>query len=162
LPALIAPSNAPIESSIDSELHDYTGDFQLSALLDALEEDDESEPDHPRKQHFNAQKVVSRSPLEWKPRNNTAAYSFSMTAALLEDEVISMQFVEGASDLVVFENFLYYTLDHLRSHEKYKHRPIVALVDNARTHSHEEIGKMKTTIIYNAQWSNCNRLSSTE
>jgi transposase len=80
-----------------------------------------------------------------------------MTAALLEDEVIAMQFVEGASDSVVFENFLYHTLHHLRSHEDYKHRPIVALVDNARTHSHAGLAtlarKMKTTIVYNAQYS---------
>ena len=101
--------------------------------------------------------MISRDIIQSKPRKNTGAYSFSMTAALLEDQVISMQIVEGASDSVVFENFLYHTLNHLRRHDKYKNRPIVALIDNARTHAHEGIEtlavKMKATILYNAQYS---------
>ena len=45
--------------------------------------------------------------------------------------VISMQVVEGGTDAVIFENFLYRTLESIRRSPNIRNKPIVILMDNA-------------------------------
>lgn len=64
----------------------------------------------------------------------TTCYSFSFMAAMTQDRVVSMQVIEGGTDGVIFENFVYRTLNKLRGDPKTAHKDIVILADNARIH----------------------------
>jgi transposase len=85
------------------------------------------------------------------------SYTFSITAAMTLERVVSMQIIEGTYDRVMFENFLYRTVNKLRVDPLTKTREIAILVDNAQIHKHPWITtiaeKMKVTIIYSAQYS---------
>jgi hypothetical protein len=49
-----------------------------------------------------------------RPNEQVGQYSFSLLAAITQDKVLSMQLLEGGTDAVLFENFLYRTLNKLR------------------------------------------------
>ncbi len=54
-------------------------------------------------------KFFSKSNHHIKPVN----YSFSITAAICFDRVVGFQVIEGGTDTIVFENFLYHLLSKL-------------------------------------------------
>jgi hypothetical protein len=60
-------------------------------------------------------------------------------ASMSLDRVISMQITEGGTDSVVFENFLYRTLNSLRQRADIKDKHIIVLMDNATIHKHSMI-----------------------
>ncbi len=68
--------------------------------------------------------------------------------------VISMQVVEGGTDAVVFENFLFKTLDSLRRSPANRDKQIVVLIDNATIHKspivYDTARRMKVTLLLNA------------
>lgn len=65
--------------------------------------------------------------------------------------------IEGGTDAVIFENFIYRTLNKLRNDPRTAHKDIVLLVDNARIHKgsivNETVRKMKATLLFSAQYS---------
>jgi hypothetical protein len=84
-------------------------------------------------------------------------YSFSMTAAITQDRLVGFQVVEGGSDSVLFENFLYRVLMQLRKDQRTRRRRIVVYLDNARTHKSPMLTRLaqKTgvTFLYSPQYS---------
>ena len=76
---------------------------------------------------------------EYAATQKSATYTFSVTAAMTMDRVVGMQVVEGGSDAVIFENFLYRTVHALRSAPGTKGKRILVLIDNARTHQREHV-----------------------
>ena len=68
--------------------------------------------------------------------------------------VISMQVVEGGTDAVIFENFLFKTLDSLRWSPGNRYKQIVVLIDNATIHKsfivYDTARRMKVTLLLNA------------
>ena len=75
---------------------------------------------------------LSRQPVTEK----RSSYTFSLIAAMTPVEVVSAQLIDGSVDWVVFENFLYSTLNSLRRDARYKDATIVVLADNASVHKH--------------------------
>ena len=67
-------------------------------------------------------------------KKRTGQYAFSITAAISQEDLVGFQLVEGGSDGVLFENFMYKVLNQLRLDSKHKDRKIVVLLDNAATH----------------------------
>ena len=53
------------------------------------------------------------------------------------DKVISMQVLEGGTDGILFENFIYHTLNKLRRDPSTVNKQIVLLMDNATIHKCE-------------------------
>ena len=47
-----------------------------------------------------------------------------------QDKVISMQVLEGGTDAILFENFIYNTLNKLRKDPSKTNKQIVLLMDN--------------------------------
>ena len=94
---------------------------------------------------------------EFQRTQTSTTYTFSMTAAMTMDRVVAMQIVEGGSDAVIFENFLYRTVHALRSAHSTKNKRILVLLDNARTHRREHAQnlaeKQGFTVLYLAQYS---------
>ena len=84
-------------------------------------------------------------------------FNLKLIAAMTINHVISMQIVEGGTDAVVFENFLFKTLDSLRWIPANRDKPIVVLMDNATIHKspvvYNTACKMKVTLMLNSQYS---------
>ena len=76
---------------------------------------------------------------EYAATQKSTTYTFSVTAAMTMDRVVGMQVVEGGSDAVIFENYLYRTVHALRSAPSINGKRILVLIDNARTHQREHI-----------------------
>ena len=76
---------------------------------------------------------------------------------MTKDKVISIQMLEGGTDAVVFENFIYCTLNFLRRDPSTANKDIVLFMDNAAIHKKstvfETARKMKANILFNAQYS---------
>ena len=76
---------------------------------------------------------------------------------MTKDKVISIQMLEGGIDAVVFENFLYCTLNKLRRDSSTANKDIVLFMDNAAIHKKstvfETARRMKANILFNAQYS---------
>ena len=53
------------------------------------------------------------------------------------DKVISMQVLEGGTDAILFENFIYHTLNKLWKDPATANKQIVLLMDNATIHKCE-------------------------
>ena len=53
------------------------------------------------------------------------------------DKVISMQVLEESTDAILFENFIYHTLNKLRKDPATANKQIVLLMDNATIHKCE-------------------------
>ncbi len=68
-----------------------------------------------------------------------------------------MQVLEGGTDAVLFENFLYRTLNKLRQNAQTVNKSIVVLMDNATIHKHSTVfqtaRRMKVSVLMNAQYS---------
>ena len=83
-------------------------------------------------------------------------FSLCFTAAMSQDEVISMQLLDGNQDSVIFENFVYCTFKALRDSDKYEGRQIVAFIDNARIHKKAEVistlTRLGVDVIFNAPY----------
>ena len=81
-------------------------------------------------------------------------FNLSLIAAMTINQIISMQIVEGGTDAVVFENFLFRTLDSLRRIPANRDKHIVVLVDNATIYKNPVVyntaRKMKVTLLMNA------------
>ena len=81
-------------------------------------------------------------------------FSFSFIAANSQDKVISSQLLEGGVSSVVFENFVYHTLRHLRTSRETADKDIILFMDNAVIHKHsvvlETASKFKANVIFNA------------
>jgi transposase len=81
----------------------------------------------------------------------------SFIAAMTQDKVVSSQLIEGGVDSVVFENFIYHTLRHLRTNSETANKDIILLMDNAVIHKHsiviETARKFKVNILFNAEYS---------
>jgi transposase len=75
-------------------------------------------------------------------------------ASMTYDKVVSAQLVEGTFDQVLFENFLYRTLNSMRLDKNSKDKHIVILMDNAAIHKnstiYETARKMNASIVLNA------------
>lgn len=84
-------------------------------------------------------------------------FSFSFIAAISQAKVISTQILEGGVSSVVFENFVYHTLRHLRTSRDTKDKDIVLLMDNAVIHKHsivlETARKFRVNVLFNAEYS---------
>ena len=50
-----------------------------------------------------------------------------------------MHVIEGGTDAVIFENFMYHCLKKLRSDPLSRHKHIVVLMDNATIHKHSSL-----------------------
>ena len=50
-----------------------------------------------------------------------------------------MQVIEGGTDAVIFENFIYHCLKKLRTDPTTRHKHIVVLMDNATIHKHSSV-----------------------
>jgi transposase len=65
--------------------------------------------------------------------------------------------IEGNVSGVLFENFLFHTINHLRSLPKNRGKEIVVFMDNARIHKHplviESLKLSKVHVLFNSQYS---------
>ena len=68
-----------------------------------------------------------------------------------------MHVVEGGTDAVIFENFLFRTLDSIRRTPTNCNKPIVILMDNAVIHKtpvvYNTAKRMNATLLLNAEYS---------
>jgi transposase len=78
-------------------------------------------------------------------------------ACISLDRVVSAQMSSGCSDSVMFENFIYRTLNKLRLDDATRHKTIVLLLDNAAIHKTDAVlqtaHKMGAVVLFNAQYS---------
>ena len=85
------------------------------------------------------------------------SFNITLIAAMAKDRVVSMQMLEGGTDAVVFENFIYCTLNKLRRDPSTAGKDIVLFMDNATIHKksfvYETARRMKANILFNAQYS---------
>lgn len=81
----------------------------------------------------------------------------SFIAAITLTSVISCQLIEGNVDSVLFEDFIYETLNHVRSNQDMKDKDVVLFMDNAVIHRHsavlETVRKFKVITLFNAEYS---------
>lgn len=58
---------------------------------------------------------------------------------------------------MVFENFIYHTLRHVRTDDSLKDKDVILLMDNAVIHKHstvlETARKFKVNVLFNAEYS---------
>ena len=84
-------------------------------------------------------------------------YNLTLIAAMTIQNVISMQVVEGGTDAVIFENFLFRTLESIRKSQTTRNKPIVILMDNAVIHKtpvvYNTAKRMNATLLLNAEYS---------
>ncbi len=84
-------------------------------------------------------------------------YNLTLMAAMTIQNVISMQVVEGGTDAVIFENFLFRTLESIRRSPTTRNKPIVILMDNAVIHKtpvvYNTAKRMNATLLLNAEYS---------
>lgn len=84
-------------------------------------------------------------------------FSFSFIAAISQTKVVASQILEGGVSSVVFENFVYHTLRHLRTDRDTKDKDIVLLMDNAVIHKHSVVldtaRRFKANVLFNAEYS---------
>ena len=84
-------------------------------------------------------------------------YNLTLIAAMTIQNVISMQVVEGGTDAVIFENFLFRTLESIRRSPTTRNKPIVILMDNAVIHKtpvvYNTAKTMNATLLLNAEYS---------
>ena len=84
-------------------------------------------------------------------------YNLTLIAAMTIQNVISMQVVEGGTDAVIFENFLFRTLESIRRSPTTRNKPIVILMDNAVIHKtpvvYNTAKRMNATLLLNAEYS---------
>jgi hypothetical protein len=77
-----------------------------------------------------------------------------LIAGITQDQVLGMQVIEGGTDAVIFENFIYHCLKKLRTDPLTRHKHVVVLMDNATIHKHssvkETIVQLKATLLLNA------------
>ena len=89
--------------------------------------------------------------------NKRQQYSLSLIAAMSQHKVVSSQIIEGGVDSVLFENFIYNTLRHLRTSRATKDKDIILLMDNAVIHKNsivlETARKFQVTVLFNAEYS---------
>ena len=92
-----------------------------------------------------------------KPREKQQQYSLSMISAITPDRVLANQIVEGSVDSVLFENFIYQTLLHLRSDQATAEKEVLLFLDNAVIHKHcsvlETARRFKVNVLFNAEYS---------
>ena len=83
-------------------------------------------------------------------------FNLSLIAAITINHVISMQIVEGGTDAVVFESFLFKTLHSVWRIPANREKHIV-LMENATIHKspvvYNTARKIKVTLLVNAQYS---------
>ena len=84
-------------------------------------------------------------------------YSVTLISAVAYDGVIANQLVEGGVDATVFEHFLFRTLEHVKTDNKYAQKRVVLLMDNATIHRHAIVIdcalKMKVVLMFNPPYS---------
>lgn len=70
---------------------------------------------------------------------------------------MSSQIIEGAFNAILFENFIYQTLRHIRTDKEQSQRKVVLLMDNAIIHRFSEVletaKRFKVVILFNAEYS---------
>ena len=80
-----------------------------------------------------------------------------MISAISQDHVVANQIVEGSVDSMLFENFIYKTLLHLRKNKATAAKQIVLFLDNAVIHKHSSVletaRKFKVNVLFNAEYS---------
>ena len=80
-----------------------------------------------------------------------------MISAITQDRVLANQVVEGSVDSVLFENFIYQTLLHLRTDHNTATKEILLFLDNAVIHKHsgvlDSVRKFKVNVLFNAEYS---------
>ncbi len=90
-------------------------------------------------------------------KEESVQYSFSVIAAISTRRVEAVQIIEGTTDSVVFENFIYKMLNNLRSQEATKKREIALILDNVSFHKNHRvlstIEAFKATVLFNAEYS---------
>ena len=84
-------------------------------------------------------------------------FNLTLLAAMTIRNVISMQVVEGGTDAVIFENFIFRTLDSIRRSPSTCNKHIVILMDNAVIHKTQAVYDtarlMNATLLINAEYS---------
>ena len=84
-------------------------------------------------------------------------YNLTLIAAMTIQNVISMQVVEGGTDAVIFENFVFRTLESIRRSPTTRNKPIVILMDNAVIHKtpvvYNTAKRMNATLLVNSEYS---------
>ena len=84
-------------------------------------------------------------------------YSFSLLAAISQDQIISHQVIEGGVDSVMFEHYVYKTLLVLKDDPQNEGKQIVLFMDNAVIHKQsvvkETASKMGVHVLFNAEYS---------
>jgi hypothetical protein len=76
---------------------------------------------------------------------------------MIEDKVFSLQLIEGSSDQVIFEHFLYRTLAALRRDSSMSSKDVCILLDNSSTHKHPYLQtlaeKFQVNFLFSAPYS---------
>jgi transposase len=81
----------------------------------------------------------------------------SLVSAVTQERVLANQVIEGNVSGVLFENFIYQVLAHLRGSPDTCEREIVIFMDNARIHKHplvlETAARFNAHILFNSEYS---------
>ena len=90
-------------------------------------------------------------------KQKVQGFNLTLLAAMTIRNVISMQVVEGGTDAVIFENFIFRTLDSIRRSPSTCNKHIVILMDNAVIHKTQAVydtaRMMNATLLLNAEYS---------
>lgn len=101
-------------------------------------------------------KVTQRLCRE-KERNRRQQFSVSLLSALSQDKVVATQLLEGGVDSTIFENFVYRTLNSIRSTPETQSKQVLVFMDNAVIHRHAQVLEtcklLKCHVLFNAQYS---------
>lgn len=92
-----------------------------------------------------------------KERNRRQQFSMSLLSALSQDKVVATQLLEGGVDSTIFENFVYRTLNSIRSTPETQSKQVLVFMDNAVIHRHAQVLEtcklLKCHVLFNAQYS---------
>ena len=84
-------------------------------------------------------------------------YSLSLIAAVSQHKVVSYQVIEGGVDAVLFEHFIYRTLQGVKADPANQGKDVVLFMDNAVIHLTssvlETIKRMGVHALFNAEYS---------
>ena len=84
-------------------------------------------------------------------------YSLSLMAAVSQHKVVSYQVIEGGVDAVLFEHFIYRTLQSVKADPANQGKDVVLFMDNAVIHLTssvlETIKRMGVHALFNAEYS---------
>lgn len=147
LPNWTAPSWTEVSTSLISPM--LTGNLAPDSKIKAARQE--------LKDALGKQGLASLKREQKREESKFQNFSFSFVAAISKEKVIASQILEGGVSSVVFENFIYHTLRHLRTSRETADKDIVLFMDNAVIHKHSIVlqtaQKFKANVVFNAEYS---------